>query len=248
VDGDGPAPREPLAPKDDPVPYDRLGALTYALYYWNKVCHDGRIAANWPSASSSKNRGPALYGRARPGTIINDPRNPISLQPGTSEDDCTHFMSCCVGFKGSLPSSADGKPLAAGGGLAIYQTYPPYNNPFGMDNVPALLGDLKGKGFAQLVPPAFRSMDAQHVVATAADVLTNLKPGDLLAYSKSSSDAGYIHFAMIVGSRWITFSGSVFSAPTIACHSHSRFDKEFTDVGWPFVSLVKIIVPDSHPP
>jgi Putative amidase domain len=228
--------------------YDRLGALTYALYYWNKVCHDGRIATNSDPRDPSHANDPAAYGQARRGAIINDPLNPIPLPPHTVEEDCTHFISCCVGFKGTLPSSADGKPLAAGGGLAIYQTYPPYNNPFGMDNVPALLDDLEKKGFAQVVS-AFLPMDAKNVVATAAKMLANRpRPGDLLAYSKSNSKAGYIHFAMIVGSRQIAFSGSVFLAPTIACHTHSRFDKEFTDVGWPFVSLVKIIVPDSRPP
>jgi hypothetical protein len=85
------------------MPYNRTAALDYARYYWNRVCHDGKIGSNWEGSIRAAKRDQgihATFGHAAPGTIINDQSAAISLPPSQVEDDCTHFVSCCIGYSG----------------------------------------------------------------------------------------------------------------------------------------------------
>jgi hypothetical protein len=77
------------------MPYDRMAALTYAGAFYDKVCHDARVA--------TKGGYPA-----RINNVLLTPGLPLNqIGAITGEDDCTHFISCCVGQgKGKLQVGA----------------------------------------------------------------------------------------------------------------------------------------------
>ncbi len=198
--------------------YNRSAALRYAEIYSFRVCHDGRVATQ------------SGYPGGTPGSLIEVQGAPWA---GIA-DDCTHFISCCIGA--SVPDP--GNPTQrCGGGLEISQ---PFRGAgvFGHTYVPALLGELLGytpgpHGFhrqAQIVGPQFRrKTDA----STAADIESHLQRGDLLAYAEKGDmrhpENDYRHFAILV------------KETKIACHTMSRYDADFTLVGWDYVTLVKML-------
>ena len=111
-------------------------AVNYARYYWNRVCHDGHIATKG----------------GYPKTINN-----VALTPGMAfsdigaidgEEDCTHFLSCCVGngmgiIRAETAYGTVPIPMFPGGGLTI-------SSPFG--GIRGLRRDLdaeSGAGFEE---------------------------------------------------------------------------------------------------
>jgi len=67
--------------------YKRGNALLYAAGYFNKVCDDGYIAVKDYDDKS-------VLVKRSPGSL---------LRPVLNEDDCAHFLSCCIGrFGGGL--------------------------------------------------------------------------------------------------------------------------------------------------
>src|ERR1700683_4299926 len=212
------------------MPYNRTAALDYARYYWNRVCHDGKIGSNWEGSIRAAKRDQgihATFGHAAPGTIINDQSASISLPPSQVEDDCTHFISCCIGYSG--PNA----PI--GGGLPIGQPY--QGNPFGFDNPDGLLNDLIPRHLAVYVGEKFRL--AHNNAGVIADAATQLRPGDLVAYADANKK--YAHMAIIVAMQ--TAPASVPSGPTqllpplVACHTGSRQRDDFTTIALTYVSL-----------
>jgi hypothetical protein len=71
------------------MPYDRDKAVQYASTYWDRVCHDGRVVATKDDNSIKIEKYDA-------GESFNN----INI---SGENDCTHFISCCIGFGGGLP-------------------------------------------------------------------------------------------------------------------------------------------------
>jgi len=208
------------------MPYNRAGALSYASRFWDRVCHDGRVGSNWKEelrAIKRQQHKAALFASSPALTLLSE----VTYPTGQQEDDCTHFISCCIGFSGNAQ-------IPGGGGLQIGQPYG--GNPFGFDNPDGLIFDLVPKNLAvKLGPPAFLTVSDP---STATAIGTQLTAGDLLAYADSS--LAYQHMAIIVE----ILSASTAGAPPsvmIAYHTHPRAVKQlFTVVGWPNVRLIKI--------
>ncbi len=194
--------------------YDRNAALLYAEIFAYRVCHDGHVATQ------------SGYPSGAPGSLITTPGSPwLGI-----EDDCTHFISCCIGASIPVPGSPTQK---CGGGLRISQPFGGFGV-FGHTYVPRLLGELLGitqgpegiRRSAMIVGAQFRrKTDA----STAVDINSQLRRGDLLAYAETNDYRDYRHFAILV------------KETKIACHTHSRFDDDFTLIGWDYVTLVKML-------
>jgi len=152
--------------------YDRAKALAYARKYWNKVCSDGYVAVDHVTS-------PALPYVAIPaGTpfqqkyangvfqdewIKTPAGNLIELSTGAPQlDDCTHFVSCCLGRE----------PSESAGGLLIHRDY---NTIYGCLGADRLLNKLKADGLIQIV--AERQSFSQ-----AAAHIGSLQAGDLIFY------------------------------------------------------------------
>jgi hypothetical protein len=193
--------------------YNRTAALSYASQYYDKVCHDGKIAlekrvGGYPSTINNVKLTPGL---------------PLS-QLGTiaDEGDCTHFLSCCVG-------------QGPGGGINIQSPFAA-SGVYGETFAPRLVGALVIRG-AKLVRvgtgPQSQFMDFGSDATKAA--IQNLRGGDVLAYSdKNTLDRGgvgaYEHMALLLDSNC-----------KIACHTSPRYGLDYTDV-WKFtyVTLLKM--------
>src|SRR5437868_1220576 len=121
------------------IKYNRMAALIYATYFYDKVCHDGRIALK-------KGYPPKINGVKLTSGL---PFSQIGARD--EEEDCTHFMSCCVG-QSHFRTISDGFPIEIrGGGLRIGS---PFRNlgVYGETYVPRLLATLRSLGATILQP------------------------------------------------------------------------------------------------
>ncbi|WP_128564980.1 hypothetical protein [Methylobacterium crusticola] len=189
--------------------YDRIKSMGYAGAYWNRICHDGYIC--------TKN-GP----KKRPaGALIED-----QVDLGSPED-CTHFLSCCLGkTKGTISISGFAVTLE-GGGLKIPDDKP--GTFYGTAWAPTLVGVLLSKEIGGKIvgSPFLDTSDS----ATRSLMLTNLIGGDVIAYASvpdKKSPKPYQHF------------GFMCSPTDIACHTSERLAADFTKVFWPRVTLIKL--------
>lgn len=175
--------------------YNRTAALSYASQYYDKVCHDGKIALE-------KSVG------GYPSTINN-----VKLTPGlpfsqigeiADEGDCTHFISCCVGQG------------PGGGGMNIQSPFAA-SGVYGETYAPRLVGALVIRG-ARLVRvgtgPQSQFMDFGS--DTTRSAIQNLSGGDVLAYSEEKTlnkdgVGAYGHMALLLDSNC-----------KIACHTTPR--------------------------
>lgn len=197
--------------------YDRMAACNYAGAFYDKVCHDGRVATRggYPSAINSVALTPGL------------PFSQIGAISG--EDDCTHFLSCCVGqVRGTLRVGGNNVDFP-GGGLPISSPFST-SRVYGETYTPRLVGALILKG-ATIVGRQFM---VTTYAATRTAIAQNLTMGDVLAFASSSdlrSDGTgvYEHICLLLSSDG-----------KIACHTISRFGKDYTDVYFPWVTLLKL--------
>jgi hypothetical protein len=196
--------------------YVRAFAVNYARYYWNRVCHDGRVA-----------------------TRSGYPReiNKVSLSPGLAfsdigtidgEEDCTHFLSCCVG-NGLGVIQADTRygtvpvPMFPGGGLHMPSPFA-FAAVYGETYTPRIVPVLKRLG-ATVVGPEFQVKQYD----TTAQAVNKLQPGDVVAYAEQPKPSTYAHICLIVA-----------PGGKIACHTTARFGKNYDDVYHPWVTLLKM--------
>jgi len=185
-------------------PYDRRGALEYARTFWRRPCDDQFIAIR---SGSGRN-----FVQVPPGTTFeHEPRPdgssagqeharlPDGTQiPWSALDDCTHFISCCIGQR-------PGRPC---GGLAIgyHQLGAPPRAPYGIVRVSTMVDFLAGR-----LPGHPRRVDVIAERSRDLGLVTRLEPGDLVAYFNTTSGR-YSHLAMLLdGER-------------IACHTYCRSD------------------------
>ena len=176
--------------------YDRAGALAYARKFWRQACDDGHIAT-----------------ASRSGFVKVDPRTTFvhevdgsgqrehALTPDGKRiawkhlDDCTHFISCCIGTRPGEP--------CGGLDIAYRQLGSPPAAPYGIVRVATMVDYLTGRaGYAEIV--AERTEDESHVA--------KLAPGDLIAYY-SKARRRYSHMAMLLENG------------KIACHTYCRSDQ-----------------------
>jgi hypothetical protein len=188
-----------------------MAACTYAATYWDKVCHDGRIALK--SGYPASVNGVAL----NPGLPFS------SLGPVPNAEDCTHFISCCVG-SGSGTFEVEGHHLVVrGGGLHLESPFSG-SKVYGETYAPRLVGALIKRG-ARFVG---RQFQVTHDAQTRTVIQKELKLGDILAYASKETLDKYEHMTILVG------------ADKIACHTTNRFFVDYNDIYFPWVSLIRM--------
>jgi hypothetical protein len=184
--------------------YDRAGALRYARTYWLRACDDDFIALG---SASGKNFMKVDLGAkfvhelepdgtpaAREHALLADG----SQIPWEHLDDCTHFISCCIGRR----------PGEACGGLRLPQQLGgPPKAPYGIVRVSTMIDYLTGETASR---PRFAEMVAEK--SEDARFVGRLRPGDLIAYF-SKAKRRYAHLAMLL------------DGGKIACHSYGRSDQ-----------------------
>jgi hypothetical protein len=195
--------------------YQRMAALISAANFWDKVSHDGRVALG------SKTNG---YPLSINGVQLSPGLPFSSIGPIPGEEDCTHFISCCIGqAKAKIHVGTQDIELR-GGGLPVPQPFKDLKV-YGETYAPRLVYWLKNSRLAKVIGTEFWPT---HQDNTRQAILQNLQPGDLLAYASRDHPEKYEHLALLVG-------------PTgIACHTRHRFGKDYTDVYFPWVTLLKL--------
>jgi hypothetical protein len=208
--------------------YDRAGALAYARKYWLQPCDDQFIALSSNGNFTKVPPGTKFeHEFERDGTTSRGREHALlpngSIIPWERLDDCTHFISCCIGDR----------PGERCGGLRITHTQlgTPPNAPYGIVRVSTMVDFLTGRMEGH---PAYAE-----IVAEKSDddtIIGQLSPGDLVAYFNKERQH-YSHLAMLLG------------AGRIACHSFGRSDqpectwKNSWDLGrsnhqWTFVRFI----------
>lgn len=195
--------------------YDRAKAIDYARSFAFRPCSDGFIMLDGGKTSVTFAGMPAVKVPADAkivGTSGNRDRvenadgTVFKLSDGTDltsllMDDCTHFISCCIGTP----------PGSAAGGLAIRRQWGSGpENPYGVSRVggippdpPGLIDFIKSKKFA--VEVATLTDDASKIAL--------LEPGDIVAYfNLAENQQKYTHLALYLGDE------------KIASHTISRVD------------------------
>jgi hypothetical protein len=205
--------------------YNRADAVAYALEFWDEICHDGRIATKLGYLTNVNN-------------VKLTPGKPFSeIGAVNLEEDCTHFLSCCVGdhvtrLDMQFPGLASRLPVTVrGGGLNIGSPFAAAGV-FGQTWTPQLVVELLKQG-AKVVGNQFRpanrgSMPQPAWNALNADI-TSLDPGDVIAYASKDDLQKYEHICLIVG-----------RGGKIACHTRARYGKDWDDVSFPWVTLLKM--------
>jgi hypothetical protein len=151
--------------------YDRDKAVDYAAKFWDKVCHDGYVAV----------LGEAKPGKSRPTRIINVPVGTKLIgwtaPQGFSEDDCTHFISCCIGLHG--------------GGLSL-----------GHHDFPPAYGSLSPRSLIKVLGGKLKPL-VKDVNTSPPGIETEWIEGDLVAFGNSAGD-NYQHIALHIGASLVT--------------------------------------------
>jgi hypothetical protein len=191
--------------------YVRMHSAQSAMALYNRVAHDGHIAmkSGYPTEMS----GVTL----KPGMLFSD----IGVD-SSDEDDCAHFLSCCLG-RTHFKWDEFGGVIMRGGGLDIPS---PFKNRgvYGQTYVAQLAQSLLRLG-GKIIPPQFRPTQYD---STRDAIRHHLKLGDVLFYLSKDNPNSYQHSAILVG-------------PTnIACHTKARQGLDYTDVHFPWVMLVKL--------
>jgi hypothetical protein len=193
--------------------YDRDAALAYARAHWDRPCDDGCVAGefagrDWIAVPEGARFVHDFDGDRPLG------REHLLLPDGTrwewkTLDDCTHFMSCCLG--------------APAGGLELPRDFA--NGPYGVVGADRLVHVLTNAGLADALPVADKR-DPQ---------LERIAPGDLIGYY-SRPRSRYVHLAMYAGDERIichTYCRS--DAPE--CRWDNRFNLGDDDASWSWTLL-----------
>ena len=188
--------------------YDRDKAVAYARKFWNGPCSDGFIMVQSSKFFERVPAGTEFVHDAMPAGTAD--REHALLPDGTTIgwsllDDCTHFISCCIGQP----------PGEEAGGLKIRLMWGEAPaNPYGISRVHSLVDYL----LARADERKFTKIERATIIGdekTDQDLSDHLEPGDLIAYWNGSD---YTHLAMYLGHN------------NIASHTYSRSD--LTDCTW----------------
>jgi hypothetical protein len=151
--------------------YDRDKAIAYAAKFWNRVCDDGCVALLQELPPGKPK--PTKIAKVPPGTLLRDWQEPS----GWDEDDCTHFVSCCIGRHG--------------GGL-----------PLGVHDFPPAYGSLSPRSLIKVLSGRLTRL-AEGVQTLPPSVESQWIEGDLVAYGEGKDD-DFSHMALHVGAGMIT--------------------------------------------
>jgi|CXWL01.1.fsa_nt_gi hypothetical protein len=181
------------APKPLIASYNRTAALAYARKYWNHVCTDNYIAGDF-AVNTADELFPlgSAYRSVPAGTKFvhqsgNDGRHWEYAQlPDGSRiewkhlDDCTHFLSCCLG----------NPPGQVAGGLNISSAFP--QGPYGQVGASSLVAFMRDQGWATILK----------VQDKGNPPTSSISPGDIIAYFNKNLGR-YTHLAMYLGGKKI---------------------------------------------
>jgi|GEM_PF-1768129 len=161
------------------ISYNRAAAVAYARAYWSLACSDGYVAIKQPPYFKKVDAATKFLR-----TTASDPKTEIA-RPGSGSDipldhleDCTHFVSCCLGSP----------PNGTGGGIPIKQDF---NTIYGRLGADKLYNDLVQQGRVDIVVE-------KKTYAQAAASLGSLQEGDLIFYFDSPLNR-YGHSAIYLG-------------------------------------------------
>jgi hypothetical protein len=178
--------------------YDREAAVKYAEDFAFHVCSDGFMML--ADDVGVKYRGMPAVKMPADASIVNDSSStehvekadgsPFTLSNGTAMtnkemDDCTHFISCCIGRP----------PGGKGGGIRVPTTMwgdPKEDNPYGITRVPTMLAFLTTGKIVEKV--ADKTSDPAEI--------SKLSKGDIIAYSHPT--LGYTHLGLYLGNNKIS--------------------------------------------
>jgi Putative amidase domain len=192
--------------------YDRAGAIEYARTCWNVVCTDGFISG--PIGAREVNRATRFVHEFDPrgNSLLHE----HAIEPNgngidwTNLDDCSHFISCCIGRP----------PLLPAGGLPLPQPTSDYpgQRVYGFGNVAKLKNYLIAQGFVQVI--GSKTQDRSLVI--------QLEAGELIVYHTDVQNEGN-HFAMLLedgNTDGVPDSNDPFGIyrPKIVCHTYCRSD------------------------
>jgi hypothetical protein len=202
---------QPLQPA---VNYDRQAALAYARKYWNQVPDEDGVAFIGSSGPDGFKKVPVgtqfVHDFDADGDSLGSEH---ALLPDGSTidwselDDCTHFLSCCIG-------EPPGGEKAGGLPLKHRQAGIPPNAPYAIVRVSTMVEYLTSND------PIWRNKrpgkDPYAVFigekTTDDSLIAQLSPGDLIAYF-SPATGRYAHLTMYLGND------------KIVCHTYCRSDE-----------------------
>jgi hypothetical protein len=193
--------------------YDRDAALAYARAHWDRPCDDGFVAGEFFGRDWLAVRDGARFVHDYDENVPL-PREHLLLPDGNrwewkTLDDCTHFMSCCVG-----------RPR---GGLDLPRDF--NDGPYGIVGADRLYHALDNARLIEALP----------VTDKGDPRLDRIAPGDLIGYY-SRPRGRYVHLAMYAGEERIlchTYCRS--GAPE--CTWDNRFDLGAGDDDWGWTLL-----------
>lgn len=160
----------------DVAPYNRTAALAYARAHRTSVCSDEYVAIK-QSPYFKKVGAATVFIRA----TANMPRTEVARIASGSDiplddlEDCTHFVSCCLGSP----------PGGTGGGIPIKQDF---STIYGRLSAVRLYNDLVREGRVDIVTE-------KKAYSEAVPLLANLQAGDLIFYFDSTHNR-YGHSAI----------------------------------------------------
>jgi hypothetical protein len=205
-----------------PPSYDRAAALDYARKFWLQPCDDGFIALD-SSTGMIKVPDGTVFEHEFDSAGNNAGREHALLPDGAriewiDLDDCTHFISCCIGQR----------PGERCGGLPITyrQLGAPPDAPYGIVRVSTMLKYLVDKGYARIV--AEKSIDEKKI--------EQLGFGDLVAYFNLAGGF-YSHLAILLGGGKIA-SHSYSRSDRPECTWDNNWDIGRGDYTWTFLQFV----------
>jgi hypothetical protein len=186
--------------------YDRAGALAYARKFWLRICEDQFIALGGKSGRNfvMVDSATTFEHEFEADGVTPKPREHAALPDGSQIpwehlDDCTHFISCCIGER----------PGEACGGLKIpiRQLGSPPTAPYGIVRVGTMVEFLTGK--------LRKDVKYAEIIAEKSDddsFISQLASGDLIAYFHKGRKI-YSHLALLL------------DGGKIACHTYGRSDQ-----------------------
>jgi hypothetical protein len=208
-------------PPSTPERYDRDKAVAYARKFWNLPCSDGFVMLDTKNAvqpgwadvvrrlATDRQKSFAKIGEET--QFIKDPHAAAEalvrktdgsvMIPWKLLDDCTHFISCCIG-------QLDGEET---GGLKIRGMWgSPPHDPYGISRVGSLVDYLLARAGERRFTSKKRAVIEGNERTTDNRVIGQLDHGDLIAYWHPNEI--YTHLAMYLGGG------------KIASHTYSRSD------------------------
>ena len=194
--------------------YDRAAALAYARQYWNRPTDDGYVAGEFAGRDYLAVPDGAQFVHDFDGTRPRGSKH-LLLPDGqrwewSALDDCTHFMSCCLG--------------APAGGLELPSEL---GEPYGIVGADRLVRHLVRHDLVELI----------EVADKRAPPVERIAPGDLFGYY-SRPRSRYVHLAMYLGEGRI--AGHTYCrSDDPACTWDNAFTLGDDDDGWRW-SLLRI--------